>query len=166
MAEGPPIFSGNGFSLRGEKNRFTLPPDFRNPFQDSAAKRTLCLNKHDRFPCLIGFAIERIETFEHVLDEQEKRADRSGDDEWDRDVVRQLMWGFKRLPFDASGRFIMPDLLVGLGEIDNRVFFQGGGDYFTLWHPEQLYAMGPIWDAAKAACRSFEAEAAAKAKKS
>ena len=63
------------------------------------------------------------------------------------------------MPFDDSGRFVMPDHLRTLGNIDDGLYFQGGGRFFTLWNPEELAQMGDDWAGAKAACESFLSDA-------
>ena len=74
------------------------------------------------------------------------------------------LFGFAEIPFDDSGRFVMPEHLAGLGKLDEDIYFQGAGSFFTLWNPEQLYDQGEGWEGAQAACRALAAEAAAKAK--
>jgi MraZ protein len=59
----------------------------------------------------------------------------------------------------------MPDHLRSLALIENGLYFQGGGRFFTIWNPEQLNAMGERWEAAQAACASLIAEAEAKGKR-
>ncbi len=36
-------YRGQGFSLRGEKNRFVLPPSFRKVMADNGDENVLCL---------------------------------------------------------------------------------------------------------------------------
>ena len=49
----------------GEKGRFVLPPDFRKAVRDSGmGERVLCLAKHPRWKCLIGFGLGRVAEFE------------------------------------------------------------------------------------------------------
>ena len=74
------------------------------------------------------------------------------------------LFGFQELPFDDSGRFVMPDHLRILGKIEDGLYFQGGGRFFTLWNPVELAQMGDDWAGAKAACASFLADAKAKGK--
>ena len=72
-------YSGQGFSPRGEKARYVLPPAFRNaiaPGKDDT--RTLCLVKHDRWNCLAGFGLARTESFEAQLDREENNAVKLG----------------------------------------------------------------------------------------
>ena len=78
--------------------------------------------------------------------------------DFDVETRSSQLHGFARIPFDDSGRFVMPDHLVTLAKIEDTLYFQGGGSFFTVWNPQQLYAMQAGWEAAQAACRSFEKE--------
>ena len=71
-------FSGQAFSLRSEKGRFTLPPAFRNAVKLSTVDRKLCLTKHDKWDCLVGFGMNRVEDFETILDREEEAAYKFG----------------------------------------------------------------------------------------
>ncbi len=164
--EKPVIYSGQGFSLKGEKSRFVLPPAFRKAVAESSDGRVLCLLKHERWPCLTAFGLSRREDLEQQIDKEEESALRRGDDSFDPELRRMQLFAFLELPFDASGRFVMPEHLIGLGNLTDGVYFHGAGKFFTLWNPEELYKMGAGWEGAQAACRALEAEAMAKAKKS
>ena len=78
---------------------------------------------------------------------------------FDRDLRSMQLWGFEQVPFDASGRFVLPDHLAGLGNLRDEVFFHGAGEFFTLWNPETLYAMGEGWEGPQAACRKLSGDA-------
>ena len=165
MADKPIRYNGKGFSLRAEKNRLALPASLRKEvIASSAGERVLCVAKHDRWKCLTGFGLSRTERFEEYLDREEERATRLGND-FDRDLRSMQLWGFEQIPFDASGRFVLPDHLAELGNLRDEVFFHGAGEFFTVWSPDELYAMGPQLDLAKASCRRFQAEAAKGRKK-
>ena len=53
----------------------------------------------------------------------------------------------------------------GLADIENGLFFQGSGRFFSVWNPAELMRMGDDWAAAKAACQALVAEVEAKAKR-
>jgi MraZ protein len=161
VAGGQVIYSGQGFSLRGEKGRFVLPPAFRKPVAESSDGKTLCLAKHERWNCLIGFGLSRTAELNAQLEREEDNAIKRGEP-FDPDLRRLQLFGFAELPFDASGRFIMPDYLSGLGCLTGGVFFQGAGTFFTLWNPDELYRMGAGWEGAQAACRALAAESKGK----
>ena len=165
VAERVDGYSGQGFSLKAEKNRLALPAAFRKAVADSSGgERVLCLAKHDRWKCLTGFGLARTASFEGQLEREEERATRLGKD-FDRDLRSMQLWGFEQVPFDASGRFVLPDHLAELGNLRDEVFFHGAGDFFTLWSPEQLFAMGEGWEGPQAACRNLAGDAAKARKK-
>jgi len=165
VAKAPSGYRGQGFSPRGDKGRYVLPPAFRNAIAPTERDpRTLCLVKHDRWNCLMGFGLARTETFEELLDREESNAVALRK-EFDREMRSTKLWSFVEAPFDASGRFVLPEHLGKLCSIDQGICFLGGGSFFTLWAPAQLYAAGDEWASQQALCREMEADAAAKGKR-
>ena len=155
----PISYSGQGFSLAGEKGRFVLPPDFRKAVRDSGqGERVLCLAKHPRWKCLTGFGLGRVAQFEAELDREERIALDRGTD-FDRELRAAQLYGFAQVPFDDSGRFILPERYFRLGAISDAVYFQGGGLQFTIWNPDELGQMGPGWEDAQEACLDLQAKA-------
>lgn len=163
MAQRPAGYNGQGLSLRGEKGRYVLPPAFRKSVAEASEDRILCIAKHDRWPCLTGFGRSRTETFDEQLDREQEAALRLGRD-FDREMRESQLWNFVEIPFDASGRFVMPEHFSSLVGIGDAIYFQGAGKAITLWNPEGLYEMGEGWDSAQAICRALVAEAEAKRK--
>jgi MraZ protein len=153
-------YNGQAYSPAGDKGRFVLPPAFRKAVKDaSGGAKTLCLAAHDRFDCLIGFGLSRYAKLEAQLDREEERAIRLGLSEFDREVRAQQLFGFEQLPFDDSGRFIMPDHLRDLGKVGDGLYFQGAGDFFFIWNPEELGRMDAAWKGAQASCAKLVAAA-------
>ena len=81
-----------------------------------------------------------------------------------RDDAMQL-YGFVEVPFDDSGRFVIPDHLETLASFGDQLYFQGAGAFFMIRSPDALAAMGTGWEGAQAACASLAVEAASKARK-
>lgn len=161
----PSNYWGQGFSPRGEKSRFVLPADFRATVKAASGdQRILCLDKHARHPCLVGFGLSRAESFADQIAHEEAVALQRGED-FDPDMRAAQLYGFIRTSFDESGRFVLPDHLGEQAAIGDALYFHGGGSSFTIWSPEVLFEMGPGWDSAKATCRALMAEAAAKGKR-
>ena len=165
MEQKPVRFNGMSFALRGEKNRFVLPAMFRKDVVTASnGERILGLTKHHSWTCLSGFGLSRADTFD-VLVEREAARQTALQKEFDADAYSHSLHGFAEVPFDPSGRFVMPDYLSDAGNLQGELFLHGAGDNFTLWNPEELYAMGPMFDGAKAACRRMQADAQAGKKK-
>lgn len=166
MAGQPYIYSGQGFSLLRDKNRFVLPNGLRATVRESSGKDMLCLAKHAEWKCLVGFGLSRVDDFEAQLDVEQTRADAAGRS-FNRDKRAMQLYTFTPVPFDGSGRFVMPDSLTGLANIGDQLYFQGVGRFFTVWNPEELYRLAddPEMEGVIATCRSFAAAELAKAKK-
>ncbi len=162
---GTGAYSGFAYSPVGDKGRFALPPALRKEIKDSSGGvKTLCLAGHEKFDCLIGFGLSRIEKLQKKLEDEQERAIRMNDTQFDYDTRAQQLFGYEPVPFDDSGRFTMPDYIRDLANVGDGLFFQGAGDFFLIWNPEELAKMGPAYRAAKAACAKKLAEAEAKAK--
>jgi MraZ protein len=162
VAAGQPFsFHGTGFSLRGEKGRFVLPPTFRRLVKDASnASRALCLAKHERWPCLTGFGTSRLDDFPAQVDREETAALARGAD-FDRDLRLAQLHTLNEVPFDDSGRFVLPEHLAQLAGLEGEAYFNGNGPFFTIWNPAALMKMGAGWEPMQAACRALAAEAGA-----
>ena len=165
MAGQPFIYSGQGFSLLRDKNRFVLPNQFRGTVRESSAKDVLCLAKHDRWDCLTAFGLSRVGEFDQQIRDEQAQAIQSGNKDFDAEKRAFDLYSFYEVPFDGSGRFVMPEDLFSLAGIEDQLYFQGAGRFFTVWNPEKLYAMDPSWAVAQTACRNLAGKEMAKARK-
>lgn len=153
-------YNGQAFSPAGEKGRFVLPSAFRKAVKESSGgTRTLCLAAHGRYECLIGYGTSRIAELDAQLDREEERAIRLGDASFDRDARAGQLFTYEALPFDESGRFVMPEQLRELGKVDDGLFFQAAGRFFFVWAPDELMRMGPEFKSAQIACAKLMAAA-------
>lgn len=163
MAGAQSQYWGQGFSPRGEKNRFVLPADFRQTVREaSKGNRTLCLDKHHKHPCLVGFGESRADSFAEMLAHEERVAIERGEP-FDMDLRAAQIGGFARINFDDSGRFVLPEYLGEQAQVADELYFHGGMHQIMIWAPEVLFAMGPEWDSVKSACRARMIEFSSKA---
>ena len=162
----PGTYNGFYYSPAGDKGRYVLPPAIRKAVKESSGgAKTLCLGIEGEDECLTGFGTSRIDTLQQELNDARERAVRMNDTTFDYKARAQALFGFEQVPFDDSGRFVMPEYLRDLGMVGEGLFFQGAGDFFLVWDPEVLFKQGPSYRAAQASCRKLMAEAAAKAAK-
>lgn len=160
----PGSYNGQAYSLVSDKGRYVLPPAFRKAIKESSGgAKTLCLAVHDRYNCLVGFGLSRIDDLHAQLEKEEERAIRLGQSDFDPDVRAQQLFGFEQIPFDDSGRFVMPDHLKELGKVTDGLYFHGAGKFFFVWNPAELATMGTSFRGAQASCKTQMANALAKA---
>lgn len=153
-------YNGKGFALRGEKNRLALPLELRKDvLASSGGERILCLALHHEFDCLIGFGTSRVATFDKWLEDEQRRYTELGKD-FNHSAVSMALYSYETVPFDASGRFVLDDDNAELGFIENEVFFNGAGDFFTIWNPDILLKMeGREFRQAQISCRNARGKA-------
>jgi MraZ protein len=153
-ARRPTVFKGQGFSLKGDKNRFVLPAAFRQSMRDASyGAKTVCLTKHDRFTCLTAFGQARVDEFQSKLERQQ---DVHGKD-FDWDMMAQQLYGCDEVPFDDSGRFVIPEHLLRIAKVTDQLYFRSAGDFILMWAPDELAKAGEGWESAQAACADFVA---------
>ncbi len=162
----PVIYSGNHFSLVGEKGRFVLPPKFRNlVIQSSGDRPQLYLGKHEKWDCLVGFGESRLYEIYADLELQQKLARERGE-LFDYDTKAQMAVGTcEPVTIDGSGRFVVPSALVKPGCVGEEMHFLGHIKFFTLWNPAELSKMGDDFATAKSMCATLREEALGKARK-
>ena len=161
VSQRPRGYRGQGFSLRGEKDRFVLPPLFRKVFAELGDEGTLCIGVHPDYKCLRAFGLSRTEMFEDILDKEEDNAVRRGRD-YNREVRSTTMWVFTEVPFDKSGRFVLPPQFCKVGGIGDNICFLGGGNFITMWDIDELGGAGQEWAAQYELCLADAEQARAK----
>ncbi len=155
MAGQPLIYRGQGFSLRRDKNRFVLPNLFRGTVRESSNGQTLCLAKHESWNCLVGYGLSRVAQFEDIIEQEREFAMKAGQP-FDRDMKAMTLYNYHEIPFDGSGRFVLPEDLATLAEVDDQLYFQGAGQYFFVFAPDALAAMTePQFKGAQVSCASL-----------
>ena len=159
-------YHGEAYSPAGDKGRYVLPPDFRNAIKQSTedGEKTLCLARHHKWPCLVGFGVNYESQLEEQLAHEEDMAARRGEP-FDRDRRRMSLFGYRKVPFDASGRFNMPEALRKRAKIDSGLYFNGMGKFFVIWAPEMLRELGEEFEDVLMDCEDAIAEAEAKSRK-
>lgn len=162
MASRPYIYGGQGFSLQRDKNRFVLPAPYRSTLKESSGRPVVALAKHSRWRCLTGFGLSAVDNFQAQIDREEAAAIQKGEP-FDRDKRAMDLYGFHEVPFDGSGRYVLPDALATIANIDDQIYFHGAGEFFTLWSPSELAKMDESWESAQTMCASLSARELAKA---
>lgn len=131
-------YSGSGISAIDDKGRLSVPAFLRKDLIASSDGRVLCLGKHEKWDCLVGFGLSRkIDMLAEIDKEEEIAIARS--QPYDRDAAGARKFSsLQELSFDASGRFVLPPMLQAIGGLKDNVIFHGIGKTFCLWAPQAL----------------------------
>ncbi len=131
-------YIGNGLQAIDAKGRVGLPGDLRAQIEANSGERKLYIDLHDKEDCLVafdhGFVKQRLEQINS--DEAHARAIGQA---FDRAfALSNAFASAEPLPFDASGRFIVPPNFRD--DFSSFAFFVGALDYIEIWNPATMLA--------------------------
>jgi MraZ protein len=142
------VFRGYALQAIDGKGRVALPAPMRLVVERQAGERLLLLSDDAKRGCLRAADQGWSDRLYDRLSADAARALDAGR-EVDREDVGAATFGqFDEVPFDASGRFILPPFLRGKGSLTDLAFFWAAGDTIEVWDPRTLLA-DPNADAAK-----------------
>ena len=131
-----------GYALQGidGKSRVALPAPMRLIVERQGGEPKLTITDDSKRGCLrasdLGWA-DRL--FDQTAGDAERALDAGR--AIDRYEIQSNTFGsLDDVPFDTSGRFILPPYLKGKGKLETLAFFWGAGDTIEIWNPEVLLA--------------------------
>jgi MraZ protein len=152
----PVIYMGQGFSPKGDKERFVLPADVRRIVAEASNEKTVMLvAKDEQWECLMASGLSYGQQLAEEI--RAERAAALANGEPMLRSKRQTMFGsLVQVNFDNSGRFVLPPHLKAQVGIEDAIYVHGMMDYFAIWAPDVLMRQeGAEWDGAKATCASL-----------
>jgi MraZ protein len=154
-------YQGDGIGLVDDKGRVAIPNALRATLATNAPKAdgksggTIVVGPHQNpdNKCLVAYDPGYVDILAEQLDRREA-AHTGPDGEFDYNIKRRAASG-EAVPFDGSGRFIMPAFPRFYAGITNHAFFFGVFDYIEIWDPQTLIDTGSMPANVKAACRFY-----------
>lgn len=157
-------YQGYGLQAVDEKGRVAIPASLRGSVEannpdDGEGKsiRKLILSTHPRENCLIGYDLRYTTHLAERLTERERNQP-AADGDIDYNIKRKGGGAAESLPFDASGRFILPAFPRFQAKIGAYALFWGVLDFFEIWDPQTLIECDGATEVQKDAARYFMRE--------
>ncbi|MCW3798324.1 division/cell wall cluster transcriptional repressor MraZ [Sphingomonas sp. BN140010] len=148
------LFQGSALNAVDAKGRVSVPAFLRTVIERRGDARTIVLAKHSQFACLDAYdpayAALKHAKLERLLEKQEENADAQ--------LVyqqRNLMAfaATEEVPYDSSGRVLLPPMMRRKGGIADLALFLGTGETFQIWNPQTLLGDHNIPEDLKDICR-------------
>lgn len=132
------LFRGHALQGIDAKGRVGIPAPLRATIERNAGDRVLLLGVNETDGSLTG-----ADTGQSQLDYARIERERERALEQDRaprlSSSPLVAFGItEELPFDASGRFIVPSFFRDEAGLEDWAFFIGKGDHFEIWNPQRL----------------------------
>ena len=155
-------YQGDGIGLVDDKGRVAIPNALRTtlaanaPRPDGKDGGTIIIGPHEFQECLVAYDPAYIEVQAAKLDAHEA-AHTAADGSYDYNIQRRAMAG-EAVPFDGSGRFIMPAFPRFHANIGNHAFFFGMNNRIEIWDPATALADESLDTTVKKMIRFYMAE--------
>ena len=150
-------YQGDGIGLVDDKGRVAIPAALRtilaqnSPRSDGKGGGSVIIGVHPKFTCLRAYDPDYTATLRAELNH--RTATFTGPDGEPNYAFKQRGASGELVPFDGSGRCIMPAFPrfhAGIGDI---AFFWGAMDWIEIWDPGTLMAAEGVDPIVQSACR-------------
>ncbi|MBA2770707.1 MAG: division/cell wall cluster transcriptional repressor MraZ [Sphingomonas sp.] len=131
------LFQGSALNAVDAKGRVSVPAFLRSVIERRGDTRMIVLAKHEAFPALSAYdpayAALKHSKLERLFEKQE------GDPDSALDYQQRNLMAFaatEEVPYDSSGRVLLPPMMRRKGEIEDLALFLGAGETFQIWNPK------------------------------
>ena len=133
------LFQGSALNAVDAKGRVSVPAFLRSVIERRGDAKTIVLAKHESFPCLSAYdpayAALKHSKLERLFEKEE------GNPAAALDYQQRNLMAFaatEEVPYDSSGRIVLPPMMRKKGQIENLALYLGTGETFQIWNPRLL----------------------------
>lgn len=128
------FFSGSALNAVDAKGRLSVPAGIRSVVERRSEAKVIVLGMHEVDPCLVAYD-RNYGRFLHRENERLRLAEeaQSPHARYSRD--RRTFGIVEEVPYDPSGRIILPRMMRSKGSIEDLALFVGTGATVEIWNP-------------------------------
>ena len=135
------LFNGSAINAVDAKGRLSVPAFIRSVIERRSDARAIIIGVHEVDPCLVAYDRSHART---LYAENERR--RLGEEDRDPQAhfarARRTFGVTEEVPYDSSGRIILPPMMRRRGRIEDLALFVGVGGTFEIWNPQLALESG------------------------
>ena len=137
------LFNGSALSAVDAKGRLSVPSFIRGVIERRSDAKAVVIGMHEASPCLNAYdrGYARI-----LYAENERRRlaeeNAGGDLSAHHARARRTFGLTEDVPYDTSGRIILPPMMRRKGRIEDLALFVGTGGTFEIWNPQLALESG------------------------
>ena len=137
------FFQGSALNAVDAKGRLSVPAFVRSVIERRSDSRAIVVGAHEIAPCLTAYGRNYAKTLWADLERRRlAEEDRGGtlDDHYAR--ARRMFGMTEDVPYDTSGRIVLPPMMRRKGRIEDLALFVGVGGTVEIWNPRVALAEG------------------------
>ncbi len=135
------LFNGSALNAVDAKGRLSVPAFIRSVVERRSEARAIILGAHEVDACLTAYD----RNYARILynENERRRLNEEGDDPQAHFARARRTFGVtEEVPYDTSGRIVLPALMRRKGRIEELALFVGTGGTFEIWNPRLALESG------------------------
>ena len=137
------FFQGSALNAVDAKGRLSVPAFVRSVVERRSDARAIVVGAHEIAPCLTAYGRGYAR---NLYDEMERRRlveeEKGGTLEDHYARARRLFGMTEDVPYDTSGRIVLPPMMRRKGQIEDLALFVGVGGTVEIWNPRVAMEQG------------------------
>ncbi len=129
------LFNGSALNAVDAKGRLSVPAFIRQVIERRSDARAIILGGHEVDPCLTGYDRNYARILYHE-NERRRLNEEAADPKAHFARARRTFGITEEVPYDTSGRIILPPMMRRKGRIEELALFVGVGGTFEIWNPQ------------------------------
>jgi MraZ protein len=131
------LFNGSALTAVDAKGRLSVPAFIRGVIERRSDAKAVVIGAHELDPCLTAYDRGYARNL-YAENERRRLAEEgaSGPTEAHFARARRTFGLTEEVPYDSSGRIILPPMMRRKGKIEDLALFVGAGGTFEIWNPK------------------------------
>jgi MraZ protein len=130
------FFQGSALNAVDAKGRLSVPAFVRSVIERGSDARVIVVGSHEVSPCLTGYGRNYARNLFQEMERRRLVEEGKGagvEEHYAR--ARRLFGMTEEVPYDTSGRIILPPMMRRKGRIEDLALFVGVGGVVEIWNP-------------------------------
>jgi MraZ protein len=128
------LFNGSALNAVDPKGRLSVPAFIRGVIERRSDAKAVVLGQHEVDPCLTAYD-RGYARYLHTENERRRLIEEGADPQAHFARARRTFGITEEVPYDTSGRIILPPMMRRKGRIEDLALFVGVGGTFEIWNP-------------------------------
>lgn len=135
------LFTGSALNAVDAKGRLSVPASIRSVIERRSDAKAIIIGAHEIDPCLTAFDRNYARNL-YSDNERRRLAEEGADPQAHFTRARRTFGVTEEVPYDSSGRIILPPMMRRKGRIEDLALFVGVGGTFEIWNPQLALKSG------------------------
>ena len=137
------LFNGSALSAVDAKGRLSVPAFIRGVIERRSDAKAVVIGMHEVSPCLNAYDRGYARNLHAEIERRRLIEESAGGDVAAHHARARRTFGLTEdVPYDTSGRIILPPMMRRKGGIEDLALFVGVGGTFEIWNPKLALESG------------------------